>query len=73
MNNNSIEMNAEKAFYHYLSQDHKKLELYNSAVEGGKISDFAPTTLTRLRKLYYGFYSGIIYMYLEQTNTNGHT
>lgn len=63
-------LNGETIFYHNISQNPEKLAIYNKAISEGKISDFDQTTLTRLRKLYYGFYSGLIYMYYEQTNTN---
>ena len=59
----SIKLNGETVFYHSISQDKVKLELYNQAVAEGKITDFDQTVLTRLRKLYYGLYSGLIYMY----------
>ena len=66
----SIKLNGETVFYHNISQDKVKLELYNQAVAEGKITDFDQTVLTRLRKLYYGLYSGLIYMYYEPTNFN---
>ncbi len=66
----SIKLNGETVFFHNLSQDKDKLELYKKAVTDGKITNFDQTTITRLRKLYYGFYSGLIYMYYEPTNFN---
>lgn len=64
----SIKLNCETVFHHNLSQDNAKLSLYNQAVAEGKITDFDQITLTRLRKLYYGLYSGLIYMYYEPTS-----
>ena len=64
----SIKLNKETVFHHYISQNKEKLDLYNQAVIDGKITDFDQVVLTRLRKLYYGIYSGLIYMYFEPTN-----
>lgn len=66
----SVKLNKETAFFHNLSQDRDKLQLYKTAVLEGKISNFDQTTLTRLRKLFYAFYSGLIYMYYEPTDFN---
>lgn len=57
-------------FYLNLEKDKEKLEMYRDGISSGKIMNFDQTTLTRLRKLYYGFYSGLIYMYYESTNFN---
>lgn len=64
----SIKLNGETVFFHNLSQDKDKLQLYKKAISEGKITDFDQITLTRLRKLYYGLYSSLIYMYYEPTN-----
>lgn len=66
----NIKLNGETAFYHFIAQDKNKLDIYNRAEAEGKISHFDPTTITRLRKLYYGLYSGLIYMYMEPTTFN---
>lgn len=66
----SIKLNGESVFAHNISQDKEKYLIYLKAVKDGKISDFDQTTLTRLRKLYYGFYSAIIYLYYEPTDFN---
>lgn len=66
----SIKLNSETVFNHYISQDKDKLNIYNKAVAEGKITHFDQTTITRLRKLYYGLYSGLIYMYMEPTTFN---
>lgn len=66
----SIKLNGETIFFHNLSQNQDKLQLYKKAVSEGKITNFDQTTLTRLRKLYYAFYSGLIYMYYEPTDFN---
>lgn len=65
-----IQLNSETIFYHHISQDKDKLEIYKKALAEGKITDFDQTTITRLRKLYYGLYSGLIYMYMEPTTFN---
>lgn len=64
----SIQLEGETVFFHHLSQDKEKLERYQKAVSEGKITDFDPTVLTKLRKLYYAFYSGLIYIYYEPTD-----
>ncbi len=66
----SIKLNKETVFHHNISQDKDKLDIYNKAITDGKILEFDPTTLTRLRKLYYAFYSGLIYMFYAPTNFN---
>lgn len=66
----SIKLNGETVFFHYLSQDKDKLELYKKALLEGKITNFDQTTITRLRKLYYGMYSGLMYMYYDPTDFN---
>lgn len=66
----SIKLDGETVFHHYISQDKNKLDIYNKAVAEGKITHFDQTTITRLRKLYYGLYSGLIYMYMEPTTFN---
>lgn len=55
-------------FFLNLSQDKDKLELYKKALSEGKITNFDQATITRLRKLYYGLYTGLIYMYMEPTS-----
>lgn len=64
----SIQLDGETVFYHHLKQDKEKLAIFNQAVKDGKISDFDPFILTRLKKLFYAFFSGLIYMYNEPTN-----
>ena len=59
----SIKLNKETVFHHYISQNKEKLVLYNQTVIDGKITDFDQVILTRLRKLYYGIYSGLIYIF----------
>lgn len=66
----TIKLDGETVFYHYISQDKDKLDIYKKALSEGKITDFDQTTITRLRKLYYGLYSGLIYMYMEPTTFN---
>lgn len=64
----SIQLDGETVFYHHLKQNEEKLAIYNQAAKDGKISDFDPFILTRLKKLFYAFYSGLIYMYSEPTS-----
>lgn len=66
----SIKLNGESVFVHNLSQNKEKYIIYLNALKEGKINDFDQTTLTRLRKLYYGFYSAIIYLYYIPTDFN---
>lgn len=63
-----VKLDSETVFFHHLQQDKSKLDLYKKAILEGKITNFDQTTITRLRKLYYGMYSGLIYMYLEPTD-----
>ncbi len=65
-----IDLNGETVFFHNIQENSEKLKLYRDAVLEGKITDFDQTTITRLRKLYYGFYSGLIYIYMEPTTFN---
>ena len=64
----SIKLNGESIFVHNLSQDKEKYLKFLNGLKSGKITNFDQTTLTRLRKLYYGFYSAIIYLYYEPTD-----
>lgn len=66
----SIKLNCETIFMHHISQDKNKLEIYKKAVQEGKITNFDQTTITRLRRLYFGYLSGLIYMYYEPTYFN---
>lgn len=66
----SNKLNGETLFFHNLSLYNDKLEIYIKALSERKITNFDQTALTRLRKLYYGLYSGLIYMYYEPTNFN---
>lgn len=64
----SIKLNGETVFYHNLAQNKDKLNIYKNAILAGKISFFDQVTITRLRKLYYGLLSGLIYIYYEPTD-----
>lgn len=66
----TIKLNGESVFVHNLSQDKEKYLKFLNGLKSGKITNFDQTTLTRLRKLYYGFYSAIIYLYYEPTDFN---
>lgn len=63
----SIKLSGETVFHHNISQDKDKLDIYNKAIADGKIVEFDQTTLTRLRKLYYAYYSALIYIFYEPT------
>lgn len=63
-----IKLDRETIFHHHLAQDKEKLALYDEAVQKGLISNFDQVIITRLRKLYYGLYSGLIYMYYAPTD-----
>lgn len=65
--NEIIKLNGETIFHHNIAQNKDKLDVYNKAVEDGKITEFDQTTLTRLRKLYYAFYPALIYIFYEPT------
>lgn len=65
-----IILDNETIFHHHLSQNKDKLQLYNKAQQEGKITYFDPTTIRRLRALYYGMYTGLIYMYGYPTDFN---
>ena len=67
---NLIKLNGKTLFYYNLSLDENKLDIYNKAISEGKITDFDQIIITRLRKLYYGLYSGLIYMYMCPTTHN---
>ena len=66
----SIYLDQETVFHHHISQDQDKLKIYNEALETRKIRYFDETTRRRLSKLYYGMYSGLIYMYAFPTDFN---
>lgn len=63
----SIKLDGETIFFHHLSQDKEKLKIFKDALTSGKIRNFDQSLMTRLRKMYYGFYSAIIYMFYFST------
>lgn len=63
----SVNLSEETLFHQYISLDKDKLDIYDRAVADGKIVGFDQTTLSRLRKLYFGFFPGLIYMYYQPT------
>lgn len=65
-----IELDGETVFFHHLSQDKEKLKVYMDALKDGKITFFDANVLSKLRKSYYGFFSGLIYLYYEPTNSH---
>lgn len=64
----SIKLDGESLFFHYLSQNKEKLEMYLEGLKSGKISFFDQSLLTRLRKMYFGYYSAIIYLFATPTS-----
>ena len=64
----SIKLDGETVFFHHLSQDNDKLEIYRRGIESGEITFFDQSLLSRLRKMYYGFYSAIIYIFGYSTS-----
>ena len=58
----------ETIFFQHLSKNKEKLKLFQKGIEEGLITPFDPTVLTRLRKIYYSFYSGLLYLYVEPTD-----
>lgn len=59
---------SETIFFQHLSKQKEKFELFKKGIEEGLITPFDPTVLTKLRKTYYSFYSGLLYLYVEPTN-----
>ena len=67
---NTIKLDGETIFIHNIKQDKEKLEIFNKALQERKIELFDQTIISRLRKLYYGFLTGLIYVYYEPTNND---
>lgn len=63
----SIKLDGETVFYHHISQDKEKIQIYKDAIKSGKINNFDQDTISKLRRMYYGFYSGLIYIYKDPT------
>ena len=63
-----IKLDGETVFEHNIKQDKEKYEIYKKAKEEGKIKEFDPIIIHRLRKLYYGLLTGLIYMYYYPTD-----
>lgn len=55
----------ETIFFNNLKKNKDKLEIYMNAIKEGKITNFDPTTITKLRRLYYGLFSGLLFMYMD--------
>ncbi len=66
----SIKLDSETVFHHYLTQDKEKLQIYNDALKNEKIINFDQATIAKLRKLFWAYYSGLLYMYYEPTTFN---
>lgn len=58
----------ESIFYKHISKDANKLEILKKGLKQGTIQSFDVETLTKLRRIYYSFFSGIIYLYGEPTD-----
>lgn len=59
----SIKLDGETVFFHHLSQDKEKLKLFRESLMNGKIGNFDQSLISRLRQMYYGYYSAIIYLF----------
>lgn len=57
----------ETVFFKHLSKDKEKLEIFKNGLLSGAIEPFQPDVISRLRRVYYSFYSGILYLYGEDT------
>lgn len=55
----------ETIYFNNLKKNKDKLEIYMNAIKEGKITNFDPTTITKLRRLYYGLFSGLLFMYMD--------
>ena len=64
----SIKLENETVFYHHLSQDKEKLQLFQKGLKEKNISIFDSTIISRLRKLYFAQYTGLLYIYYLSTN-----
>ena len=63
----SIKLNGETLFYHHISEDREKLQIYKDSIKNGRITNFDQDIISKLRRMYYGFYSGLIYIYKDPT------
>lgn len=59
---------CQNLFYFNLEENSNKLYFFEKSLQEGLISDFDDYTLKNLRKIYYSFYSAILYLYGEPTN-----
>ncbi len=57
-------------FYLNLKKNPQKIEIFQNAFEQGLIQFFDPDVLTKLRKMYYGCYSGLLYLYTMPTDSS---
>lgn len=57
-------------FYLNLKKNPDKLEVFKKAFDDGLIQNFDPEVLTKLRKMYYGCYSGLLYLYLMPSTSS---
>lgn len=68
--NKKINLNGYSVFMYHLLNNTDKSSFFFDAQKKGLITDFDPVTMTRLRKMYYAFFSAIIYLYYEPTDFN---
>ena len=45
----------------------EQLKIYKEGLLSGSIKPFDQITLSKLKRIYYGYYTGLIYMYLDET------
>lgn len=63
----SIKLDGETVFYHHLSQNKEKLKLFRESLINGKIGNFDQSLISRLRQMYFGYYSAILYLFCFPT------
>ena len=64
----TIELDGETIFEHNIKQNKEKFEIFNKAQKEGKIQQFDQAIIRKLRNLYFGFLSGLIYIYYYPTS-----
>ena len=64
----TIELEGETIFEHNIKQNKEKFEIFNKALKEGKVQQFDQAIIRKLRNLYFGFLSGLIYIYYYPTS-----
>lgn len=54
-------------FYQHLVKDREKKELFEHNFQRGHIEEFPSSIMTRLRRSYFGYTTGLLYLYGEDT------